>query len=149
MAKTNTPKTTSSTGSPDLSKPEAPSDSNAQMAAHALAQLGLEKKALDVLILDVRNMASYADFFVLMTAESDPQLFAIADHLEMSMKAQGRRPLSIEGLRAGQWVLLDYGDVVVHVFQAGTRTFYDIEGLWADAAREHIRDDLPAPTLST
>ncbi len=122
---------------------EAADLSEGRATALRLARLGLEKKALDVTLLDVRGMASYTDFFVVMTAESDPQLFAIADHLEMTMKAEGRRPMSIEGLRAGQWVLLDYGDVVVHLFHADARAFYDIEGLWADARRERIEDETP------
>lgn len=110
-------------------------------AAFALARLGLEKKALDVVVLDIRGQSSYADFIVLMTAESDPQLLAIADHLESSLKKQGRRPMSVEGIRGGQWVLLDYGDVVVHVFEGDARSFYDLEGLWADARREEVTDE--------
>lgn len=152
MDKTHTHDTTPQTASPAVDAAAAEHPSEAHATALKLAQLGLEKKALDVLLLDVRNLASYTDFFVLMTAESDPQLLAIADHLEMSMKAEGRRPLSIEGLRAGQWVLLDYGDVVVHAFHADARAFYDIEGLWADARREQIRDEpaaaAPAPVPS-
>lgn len=110
-------------------------------AAFALARLGLEKKALDVVVLDIHEQSSYADFIVLMTAESDPQLLAIADHLEASLKKRGRRPMSVEGIRGGQWVLLDYGDVVVHVFQGDARGFYDLEGLWADAPREAVEDE--------
>ena len=110
-------------------------------AAFALARLGLEKKALDVVVLDIRGQSSYADFIVLMTAKSDPQLLAIADHLESSLKKQGRRPMSVEGIRGGQWVLLDYGDVVVHVFEGDARSFYDLEGLWADAKREEVADE--------
>ncbi|MDR0966184.1 MAG: ribosome silencing factor [Myxococcales bacterium] len=145
-----TPKTPSTTSSSSPASPSASaSASDAQETARTLARLGLDKKASDVLVLDVRELASYTDFFVLMTAESDPQLFAIADHMEMTLKAQGRRPMSIEGLRAGQWVLLDYGDVVVHVFHADARAFYDIEGLWADAHREEISDEPPASTHTT
>ncbi len=148
MDKTHTHDSTPTATPPASAESMAERPSEAHATALKLARLGLEKKALDVLLLDVRNLASYTDFFVLMTAESDPQLFAIADHLDMSMKADGRRPLSIEGLRAGQWVLLDYGDVVVHVFHADARAFYDIEGLWADARRECVRDEpdcAPAP----
>ena len=118
--------------------PHSAEENNGSMKT---SPFGIVGSALDVMLLDVRGMASYTDFFVVMTAESDPQLFAIADHLEMTMKAEGRRPMSIEGLRAGQWVLLDYGDVVVHLFHADARAFYDIEGLWADARRERIEDE--------
>ena len=100
-----------------------------------VARLALDKKALDVVVLDVRGLASYAEFFVLMTAESEPQLNAIADYLEEKMKARGERALGIEGTQGGRWVLIDFGDVVAHVFYQDTRGFYDLEGLWADAPR--------------
>ncbi len=106
-----------------------------QATALEIARLAADKKALDVVVLDVRGLASYAEYFVLMTAESEPQLNAIADHIEEQMKVQGERPLGIEGARGGRWVLIDFGDVVAHVFYQDTRGFYDLEGLWADAPR--------------
>ena len=114
--------------------------SEAQELALELGRLALDKKAENVLVLDVRGLASYAEFFVLMTAESDPQLLAIADHLEEKLKARNVRPLSIEGKQSGRWVLLDYGDVVAHVFQESTRAIYDIEGLWLDASRVPVAE---------
>ena len=113
----------------------APAPSPARATALEIARLASDKKALDVVVLDVRGLASYAEYFVLMTAESDPQLNAIADHIEEQMKVQGERPLGIEGARGGRWVLIDFGDVVAHVFYQDTRGFYDLEGLWADAPR--------------
>ncbi len=113
---------------------------SARESALFIAQLGLDKKALDVVLLDVRGLASYAEYFVVMTAESDPQLNAIADFVEAKMKERGERPIGIEGRQAGQWVLVDYGDVVAHVFYQEMRTFYDLEGLWADAPRVSVRD---------
>jgi len=140
-------RTTSKTAAPRSRKPGKPAaqtvpapPSAAQELALELGKLALEKKALNVLALDVRGLTSYAEFFVLVTAESDPQLMAVADHLEAQMKAKGVRPLSIEGQQSGRWVLLDYGDVVVHVFFGDTREFYDLEGLWADAPRTVIAD---------
>jgi ribosome-associated protein len=112
-----------------------PPDEGARAKAVAMARLALDKKALDVLVLDVRSLASYAEYFVVMTAESDPQLTAIADYLEEKMKEQGERALGIEGARGGRWVLIDFGDVVAHVFYQDARAFYDLEGLWADAPR--------------
>jgi ribosome-associated protein len=100
-----------------------------------VAALGLDKKALDVVVLDVRGLASYAEYFVIMTAESDPQLDAIAENIEAGLRQMGERPMGVEGAHGGRWVLLDYGDVVAHVFYQDTRAFYDIEGLWADAPR--------------
>ncbi len=113
----------------------APPPSPAKATALEIARLASDKKALDVVVLDVRGLASYAEYFVLMTAESEPQLNAIADHVEEQMKARGERPLGIEGARGGRWVLIDFGDVVAHVFYQDTRGFYDLEGLWADAPR--------------
>jgi ribosome-associated protein len=112
-----------------------PKDDGARAKAMAMARLALDKKALDVLVLDVRSLASYAEYFVLMTAESDPQMAAIADYLEDKMREQGERALGIEGTRGGRWVLIDFGDVVAHVFYQDARAFYDLEGLWADAPR--------------
>lgn len=106
--------------------------------ALAIGKLALDKKALDVVVVDVRGLASYADYFVVMTAESDPQMHAIADHVRLEMKERGKRTLGVEGLTSGQWVLLDFGDVVAHVFYQDMRQFYDIEGLWADAPRLRV-----------
>lgn len=117
------------------SKAAAAPPSPAKATALEIARLAADKKALDVVVLDVRGLASYAEYFVLMTAESAPQLDAVADHIEEGMKAWGERPLGIEGSRGGRWVLIDFGDVVAHVFYQDTRGFYDLEGLWADAPR--------------
>jgi len=109
-----------------------------------IANWSLDKKALDVVVLDVRGLASYAEYVVVMTAESDPQMGAIADYLEEKMKLHGQRALGIEGQRSGRWVLIDFGDVVAHVFDQDTRGFYDIEGLWSEAPRQTVTDE-PAP----
>lgn len=117
-----------------------PPNEAARENALLIARLGLDKKALDVVVLDVRGLSSYAEYVVVMSAESDPQLGAIADHIEESMKERGERPIGIEGRQAGQWVLIDYGDVVAHVFYQDMRSFYDLEGLWADAPKTAVRD---------
>ena len=98
------------------------------------------KKAEDVTVLDVRGLTGYADYFVLMTADSDRQASAIADHVEDTMKRAGVSKVSAEGYEAGRWILVDYGDVVCHVMSREAREFYDIEGLWADAPRKTIQD---------
>ncbi|MBI5543533.1 MAG: ribosome silencing factor [Deltaproteobacteria bacterium] len=105
-----------------------------------VARWALDKKALDVVVLDVRGLSSYADYIVLATAESEPQLNAIADRAEEGMKERGERPLGIEGAGAGRWLLLDFGDVVLHAFYQDAREFYDLEGLWADAPRVPVVD---------
>ncbi len=112
----------------------------ARQTAIDMAHWALDKKALDVVVMDVRGLASYADYFVVMTAESDPQLSAIADYLAQKMKERGVRALGSEGQGTGRWVLIDFGDVVAHVFYQETREFYDIEGLWADAPRQRVED---------
>ena len=131
---TRTP-TTRAKKAPPKAKATATAPDPSREVALEITRLSLDKKALDVVVLDVRGLASYAEYFVLMTAESDPQLTAIADYLDDQMKLKGQRPLGIEGTRAGRWVLIDFGDVVAHVFYQDARTFYDLEGLWADAPR--------------
>jgi ribosome-associated protein len=115
---------------PDTSRP----------LALAIAKAGLDKKAEQVLLLDVRGLTSYADYFVVMTADSDRQAGAIADHVETEMKAAGVTKVGVEGYEGGRWILVDYGDVVAHVMNKEAREFYDIEGLWADAPRLTIAD---------
>ena len=94
----------------------------------------LDKKAYDLLLLDVSGLTSLADFFLICTGRSDTQVQAIAQSIEESLGKLGRKPRTVEGLRSGHWVLIDYGDVVVHVFLESVRTFYDLERLWARAA---------------
>ncbi len=103
--------------------------------AVAIAKAALDKKAEDVMVLDVRGLTGYADYFVLMTADSDRQAGAIADAVDEKLKAQGATKVGVEGYESGRWILVDYGDVVAHVFSREARGFYDLEGLWADAPR--------------
>jgi ribosome-associated protein len=111
--------------------------------AHALARkigtLLSDKKALDIVILDVRGMTSYADYFVVASGESDRQVSAMAEHVLKNLKeTENLRPIGHEGMDTGQWVLLDFGEVVSHLFFSEARSHYDLEGLWADAAREKV-----------
>jgi ribosome-associated protein len=122
------PRTAPAIDRPDTSRP----------TALAVAKAGLDKKAENVLLLDVRGLTSYADYFVVMTADSDRQAAAIADHVEQEMKAAGVTKVGVEGYEGGRWILVDYGDVVAHVMNKEAREFYDIEGLWADAVRTTI-----------
>jgi ribosome-associated protein len=95
----------------------------------------LGKKAADVLVLDLRGLSSVADIFIICSALSNRQAAAIADHVERYLKKTGLKPLSVEGKNEGLWVLLDYGDVIIHIFYETVRKFYDLEGLWSDAKR--------------
>ena len=93
----------------------------------------LDKKALDVQVLHVAPLTSIADYLVIGSAESDRQTRAIADSVVETLSRVGQRPLSLEGTISGQWVLIDFGDVVAHVFRQDTRSHYALERLWSDA----------------
>lgn len=95
----------------------------------------LGKKAGELIVLDVRNLSSVADAFIICSGRSNRQVQAIAAHTQQELKKHHLKPLSIEGLREGHWVLIDYGDVIIHVFYEPVRSFYDLEGLWIDARR--------------
>ncbi len=95
----------------------------------------LEKKVVDPVVLDVRQLTSIADVFIIGSGRSNRQVTAIADAIERTLKKGGIKPLSVEGKTEGHWVLLDYGHVVIHVFYDPLRRFYDLEGLWVDARR--------------
>ena len=110
-------------------------------AMRALA-LALDKKALEPVLLDVRELCSFTNYQLILSGRSDRQVDAIAEGIAAGLKADGLRPLSSEGARSGQWALLDYGDFVVHVFVHAAREHYDIEGLWNDASRVPI--EVPA-----
>lgn len=108
--------------------------------ALAIAQAGLDKKALNVEIIDVTGKVDYADYVVVMSATSDRQANAIAKNIDTEMSRRGVHANSIEGLPQGAWVLMDFGDVVVHIFHEDTRGYYDLESLWFDAARVEVKD---------
>lgn len=109
-----------------------------------LAGLALDKKAYDLVLLDVAELTSVAEYFLICTGRSDTQVQAIAQSLEEGLRPHGIRPLAIEGYSRGQWVLIDFEDVVVHVFFQPIRPFYDLEGLWLRAPRV----ELPEPYRS-
>lgn len=116
--------------------PPAPSPSEeSKRIALACAAAGLDKKALGVEIIDVTGKVDYADFLVLMSGQSDRHVAAIADNVDGMLRKAGTRSISVEGLPAAQWVLIDFVDVVVHVFLEHSRSLYDLDGLWMDARR--------------
>ena len=95
----------------------------------------LGKKALELVVLDVRSLTSIADAFIICHGRSNRQVIAIAEHIQIFLKKQNINPLSVEGAKDGHWVLLDYGHVIIHIFYESMRRFYDLEGLWVDAKR--------------
>jgi ribosome-associated protein len=94
-----------------------------------------ENKARDVVVLDMRNITPLYDFFVLVTGNSRRQIHTITEEIDAALHEQGDDRLSVEGYQSSKWVVQDYGDVVVHVFDAATREYYSLEDLWADAPR--------------
>jgi ribosome-associated protein len=98
----------------------------------------LDKKAEDAVVLDLRQAADFTDFFVLLSGTSQRQLVAIADAVLDTLRARGRRPAHTEGYPRQEWILLDFGDFVVHVFTPRTRSFYDLERLWGGAKRMEV-----------
>jgi ribosome-associated protein len=95
----------------------------------------LGKKALNVVVLDVAELTSFADIFIICSGRSNRQVGALADFIKTDLKKHKIKPLSVEGSKDGHWVLLDYGHVIIHVFYESMRQFYDLEGLWVDAKR--------------
>ncbi|MCX5800648.1 MAG: ribosome silencing factor [Candidatus Eisenbacteria bacterium] len=108
--------------------------------AREAADLALSKKAEDVAILDLRGLSTVTDFFVICSGSSDTHVKAISDAIESGLEAKGVRKWHIEGYTHKRWVLLDYVDVVVHVFHHKTREFYLLERLWGDAKIEKVVD---------
>ena len=106
--------------------------------------MALERKALDVVIIDVRGRTSYTDFIVIASGTSDRHVQAIAELVDATLHQSGAPCLSREGTREGQWALIDFGDVIVHVFHQFTRDVYDLEDMWRDAPRSHRMPALAA-----
>lgn len=112
---------------------------SARKLALAIAEAGLDKKAVNIEIIDVRGKVDYADFVVVMSGRSDRQVTAIGRAIEEHVKKQlGVVCLGVEGLPHGNWVLMDFGEAIVHVFHEDTRGYYDLESLWIDAARVQV-----------
>lgn len=116
--------------------------------ARTIADLALSKKAADVTIMDLKKLGTVADFFVVCSADSDTQVKAIATAIQDGTEHRGVRPWHTEGLRALSWVVLDYVDVVVHVFHKEARSFYRLERLWADAKMTVVGDRTEKPSTS-
>lgn len=112
------------------------SDGLVELAARTL----VDNKGQEVLILDVRGLSSLWDFFIICSGGSKRHVQALAQHLQEALGQAGVKPLGVEGLEEGTWVLLDYVDVVIHLFTKPLREFYDLEGLWVEATRLSVKD---------
>lgn len=119
--------------------PFAELDEEVKLALHCAS----EKKAFDLIALDLREIASFTEFFILATGANQRQAQAISDEIEEQLKKQLKsRPVRIEGYSAAEWILMDYGDFIVHIFEKNAREFYDLERLWRDAKRVEIPENL-------
>lgn len=119
-------------------KPAAPLDPEESLA-RLCAEAALDKKAYDVVILDMRGISNFTDFFVIVSGTSEPQLKAIAGSIrERVREATGLRPTAEDGFPVSQWVIVDYGSVIVHIFHRDRRAVYGLEDLWNDAKRIEV-----------
>jgi ribosome-associated protein len=122
---------------------------NANLELHAdptldiYVKAALENKTVNLVILDIRSLSSIADVLIICSGRSNRQVKAIGEHIRTNLKKQGILPINVEGEKEGQWVLMDYAHVIIHIFYEPVRTFYDLEGLWADAKR--VRTQSLAP----
>ena len=104
------------------------------------AEVALETKAIDLVVLDVRGISSFTDYFVIMSGRSSRHVQGLAEAIESELRSKRVSSKHAEGLQDGLWVLLDYGDIVAHIFYSDNRDFYDLEGLWHDAPRLTLQD---------
>ena len=111
----------------------------------ACARAAADKRATSPVVLDIRGLSGFADYFLIVSGSSDRRVQAIAEAMLAAMEERGRRPIGLEGMREGRWVLVDFGDWVAHVFYEEVREFYDLEGLWFDAPRIEIPAEVTEP----
>jgi ribosome-associated protein len=113
-----------------------------------VVKAALDKKASDVVVLDLRHTPAFTDFFVLCSGQSQRQVKAIADGVEEALRAAKVRPAHVEGYERAEWILMDYFTFIVHVFTPQTRLFYSLERLWGDAERIDVSDEPPAGAVA-
>jgi ribosome-associated protein len=139
---------TAETATPSRRRPAKPKD--ALELARLAAAAALAKKAQDLLLLDVASLTDYADYFLLISGRATSQVTAIAESVQQVIKKAGVCVLGTDGIKDGRWALIDFGDVVVHVFHQPVREFYDLKFLWADVPRLPLDDgDLLKPSTAS
>ena len=114
---------------------------DSKVTAKRIIELAQEKKGKQIVRMDISEISSFADYFVIITGESTTQIKAITDHIDNELRLQNVYPVSKEGYQNLRWVLMDYSDVIVHLFDHESREFYAIERLWADAKMEFISEE--------
>ena len=120
--------------------PAAPAELDEKM--HLALSAAAEKKAIDLVVLDLREIASFTDHFVITSGNNERQVQAIADEVVETLKKAGSPVIRVEGYKTAEWILLDYGDFVVHIFDEKARKFYDLERLWREARRVELPAEL-------
>jgi ribosome-associated protein len=120
-------------------------DERVLAALHAAA----EKKGLEPVVLDLREIASFTDYFVIVSGANERQVQAVSDEVYESLKKSGHAAARVEGYKTAEWILLDYGDFVVHVFEQKARKFYDLERLWRESKRVELPPELTAAGVSS
>jgi ribosome-associated protein len=123
---------------------EQPARLETEEAVMIAARAASDRKAADLVILDLREVAQFTEYFLICTANNPRQVQAVTDAIEENLRQAGKRPSHIEGYAAAEWVLLDYGDLIAHVFSPTSRRFYDLERLWRDAKHVPLPDDVDA-----
>ncbi len=116
--------------------------SDSREKSNLIVQAAIRKKAVNPLLLEMRGVTSFTDYFFICSGNSDRQVQAIAEGIQESLEEKGIRPLGLEGALEGKWILMDYEDVVVHIFLGPVRQFYDLEGLWVDAPRINLEKEV-------
>jgi ribosome-associated protein len=115
---------------------------SAEEKAALISRIVTDRKAMDVVVLDMRDASSITDYFLICSGGSERQVRAIADAIDEQLGPSGIASLGIEGYREGHWILMDYGDVIVHVFSEETRDYYDLERLWANAPKIDLSGEI-------
>lgn len=116
--------------------------------AKAAVKAAAENRGQDITVLDLTGVTSLFDFFILITGGSRRQLSAIADEIERGLKSIGEKKLSVSGLEEGRWVVMDYGSIVIHLFDDETRSFYNLENLWADGKPVDVSEIIQASSAT-
>ena len=132
-------------------RPTAPTVEAEGLDERVLAALHAagEKKALEPVVLDLREIASFTDYFVIVSGANERQVQAISDEVYESLKKMGHTSARVEGYKTAEWILLDYGDFVVHVFEQKARKFYDLERLWRESKRVELPPEFSADSTSS
>jgi ribosome-associated protein len=128
--------------SPRSSQPTVVSQDNLDERIIAAVQAAADKKAIDIVVLDLREIASFTDYFVITSGTNERQVQAISDEVYETLKKAGTTAARVEGYKTAEWILLDYGDFIVHVFEQKSRSFYDLERLWRESTRVALPADL-------